>query len=226
MNVENNFPRKPEVVVVNEAEERSAENLRRLLRPAAAVIRNGGVVAYPTETVYGLGVDVSRESAISSIFTLKGRGERQPILILIPSSEDLYRYVEKVPETALALAEAFWPGGLTLVCEAKEAVSNALTAGTGKIGVRFSDNSIATELCRSVGGAITSTSANRSGSPPCTSAAQVLEAFPDGLALVVDGGSCTAREGSTVVDVTETPCRVLREGVISREALGRVVQIR
>jgi L-threonylcarbamoyladenylate synthase len=204
----------------------SRRDLERLLGPAARVLRRGGVIAYPTETVYGLGVDVASEQAIQNLFRLKGRGEGRPILILIPSAEALSRYAASVPEPARRLAAAFWPGGLTIVCKAKETVSTLLTGGTGKIGVRLSGNFTATALCRAVGGAVTSTSANRSGSPPCTNAAQVLKAFPRGLDLVIDGGMCAFDAGSTVVDVTESPCRILREGVIPREAIESTVVVR
>lgn len=221
-----NKSRKSPAVLVPVFRVESPGDLETLLGPAARVLKRGGVIAYPTETVYGLGVDVSDERAVSGLFRLKGREEGRPILILIPSVEALSRYSEGVPESARKLADAFWPGGLTLVCSAKETVSPLLTAGTGKIGVRLSGNFIATALCRAVGGAITSTSANRSGSPPCTSAAQVLKAFPSGLDMVIDGGSCASEAGSTVVDVTETPCRILRQGVIPREALEALVPIR
>jgi L-threonylcarbamoyladenylate synthase len=203
----------------------SREDLERCLRSAVRILKRGGVVAYPTETVYGLGVDVSSERAVSYLFRLKGREEGRPVLIIIPSTEALSRYAESVPESARRLASAFWPGGLTIVCRAKETVSTLLTGGTGKIGVRLSGNIIATALCRALGGAVTSTSANLSGSPPCTSASQVLKAFPSGLDLVINGGSCTAEEGSTVVDVTESPCRILREGVIPRDAIASVVPV-
>jgi L-threonylcarbamoyladenylate synthase len=203
----------------------SREDLERCLKSAVRILKRGGVVAYPTETVYGLGVDVSNERAVSFLFKLKGREEGRPVLIIIPSTEALSRYAESVSDSARRLTSKFWPGGLTIVCKAKETVSTLLTGGTGKIGVRLSGNFIATALCRALGGAVTSTSANVSGFPPCTSASQVLKAFPSGLGLVINGGWCSAEAGSTVVDVTESPCRILRQGVISREAIEAVVPV-
>lgn len=203
----------------------SREDLETCLGSAVRILRRGGVIAYPTETVYGLGVDISNDRAVSHLFELKGREAGRPVLIIIPSTEAVSRYAECVSESALRLTSRFWPGGLTIVCRAKETVSPLLTGGTGKIGVRLSANFIATALCRALGGAVTSTSANLSGFPPCTSVSQVLKAFPSGLGLVINGGSCAAESGSTVVDVTESPCRIIRQGVISREAIESVVPV-
>jgi L-threonylcarbamoyladenylate synthase len=215
------MPRQARLVPVFRAA--SYDDLGKCLGPAVRVLRRGGIVAHPTETVYGLGVDVSCDRAVSDLYRLKGREEGRPILILVPSTEAVSRYAENIPAVARKLASAFWPGGLTMVFKAKETVSPILTGGTGKIGVRLSGNFIATALCRALGGAMTSTSANRSGSPPCINAAQVLKAFPSGVSMVIDGGRCSAETGSTVVDVTESPCRILRQGVITREALESVV---
>ncbi|MFO8089275.1 MAG: L-threonylcarbamoyladenylate synthase [Desulfatiglandaceae bacterium] len=219
------FSRKGRAMFVPVVRVASREDLESCLGSAVRILRRGGVVAYPTETVYGLGVDVSNERAVSYLFQLKGREEGRPVLIIIPSTEAISRYAESVPESARRLISTFWPGELTIVCRARGTVSPLLTGGTGKIGVRLSSNFIATAICRAFGGAVTSTSANRSGSPPCTSVSQVLKVFPSGLSLVINGGSCTAEAGSTVVDVTGSPCRILRQGALSREAIESVVPV-
>jgi len=222
---EDDFSRNRRSMFVPVVRVASREDLDRCLGSAVRILNRGGVVAYPTETVYGLGVDVSNERAVSYLFRLKGREEGRPVLIIIPSAEALSRYAESISESARRLTTTFWPGGLTIVCRAKKTVSTLLTGGTGKIGVRLSGNAIATALCRALGGAVTSTSANVSGFPSCTSASQVLRAFPNGLSLVINGGSCTAEAGSTVVDITESPCRILRQGIIPRDAIASVVPV-
>lgn len=190
-----------------------------LKRGAEAILR-GGVVAFPTESFYGLGADPRDETAVRRIFRIKRRRDDHPLLILIPSREALDHYALSVPETARALMDRFWPGGLTLVFEARPALSSLLTAGTGKVGVRLSSHAVATGLCREAGTAVTGTSANYAGMPPCRNAGGVLETLGPELDLILDGGETPGGKGSTVLDVTTDPPQLIREGIVRRGDLG------
>ncbi len=196
-----------------------------LLR-AAAVILAGGAVVFPTESFYGLGVNVEDEQAIHRLFDIKKRREDHPVLILIPYREVLDQYVSHIPFTAGRLMDRFWPGGLTMVFKAGSRVSPLLTADTGKVGVRLSSHPIATGLARRAGVAITGTSANISGEPPCADAEDALSAVGKEVDLVLDAGKTPGEKGSTVLDMTVEPPRVVREGMISRELLRGCIALR
>lgn len=189
------------------------------INEAARVILAGGVVAVPTESFYGLAVNALDERAVERLLAIKKRREDHPILILIPSAEVLGRYVAQIPAVALRLMEAFWPGGLTMVFEAKPLLPFLLTGGTGKIGVRLSSHPVPSSLARAAGVAITGTSANVTGEPPCESPEEVLEALGARVDIVLDGGNTAGGKGSTVLDVTVTPPAILREGMVSRDLL-------
>ena len=194
-------------------------NFREVIQEAAQVIHGGGVVAVPTESFYGLAVHALDEKAIERLFAVKRRREDNPVLILIPSKEGLSSYVTEVYKKDRKLMERFWPGGLTMVFFAGPILPRSLTAGTGKIGVRLSSHSVPTELARAVGAPITGTSANRSGQPPCSTAEEVMEALGEDIDLILDGGKTAGGKGSTVLDVTTDPPVVVREGIVSRDAL-------
>ncbi len=187
---------------------------------AADVLLAGGVVAFPTETFYGLAVDVRNETAIKRLFTAKKRAADSPVLILVGSLEYLDQYVDDIPQAARGLIKEFWPGGLTLVFNAGPKISPLLTAGTQKIGIRLSSHPVATALARAIKAPISGTSANISGQPACRNAHEVLESFQTGVDLILDGGETPGEMGSTVLDVTDQPLKILREGVISRKQLG------
>jgi L-threonylcarbamoyladenylate synthase len=195
-------------------------NFREVIQEAAQVIHEGGVVAVPTESFYGLAVHALDEKAIGRLFAVKRRREDNPVLILIPSKEGLSSYVTEVYEKGRKLMERFWPGGLTMVFFAGPILPRSLTAGTGKIGVRLSSHPVPTELARAVGAPITGTSANRSGRPSCSTAEEVMEALGEDIDLILDGGKTAGGKGSTVLDVTTDPPVVLREGIVSRNELS------
>jgi len=195
------------------------------VRRAVRIILDGGIVAFPTESFYGLGVDAMRKDSVELLFRIKARDQGQPILILIPSLETLEQYAAAVPEVARELMEAFWPGGLTLVFEAAKRVLPILTGGTGKIGVRLSSHPVAASLARTLGHPITGTSANLSGYPPARSAGEVARSFGKQVDLILDGGGTPEGKASTVLDVTVDPPVVLREGMISsRDLAGFISQ--
>jgi L-threonylcarbamoyladenylate synthase len=196
-----------------------------VIERAATCVLSGGLVAYPTESFYGLAADATNGAAIKRLFQVKGRPLDRPVLVLISSVEMLRDYVRHIPLTALQLMDAFWPGGLTLVFEGRSKISPLLTAGTGKIGVRLSSHPVATALTRAAGVPITGTSANVSGEPACSTAKAVLMAFGDGVDLVLDGGETLGKGASTVLDMTVDPPRILREGMISRSRLEEFISL-
>lgn len=186
---------------------------------AKGMLMSGGVVAFPTESFYGLAVDPMNEQAVDLLFRIKKREPDQPILILIPALESLDVYAAEIPEIARILIKRFWPGGLTLLFRAMPCISKRLTAGTGNIGVRLSSHPVATALAQSVDSPITGTSANISGYPACRSAIEVYDYFKKGV-LILDGGETEGGKGSTILDVTVNPPRIVREGMIGTEILG------
>ena len=195
------------------------EELRNGLDRAGQIIIRGGIVAFPTESFYGLAVNASDEDAIRRLFKLKKRLDNSPVLVLIPSPEYLEEYVADVSEIALGLAGRFWPGGLTLLFKAGSGISPLLTAGTAKIGVRVSSHPVAAALTRAVGSPITGTSANISGRPGCVTAEEVYASLGKGVDLILDGGKTMGGKGSTILDVTVNPPVIIREGMISREQI-------
>ncbi|MDL2330246.1 threonylcarbamoyl-AMP synthase [Desulfosarcina sp. OttesenSCG-928-A07] len=178
---------------------------------AASILKNGGVVVFPTSGLYGLGADALCESSVQKVFSLKRRSETQPLLLLLSDIRDMDRLVRKVPEEARLLM-ALWPGRLTLVFDASDAVPPLLTGGTGKIGLRLPAHPVAKALTAAFGGPITGTSANRSGEPPAYKSADLDTALCREVDLVLDAGDLSGGFGSTVVDVTVRPVRVIREG--------------
>lgn len=195
------------------------ENLKVGLNKAVLIIRSGGLVAYPTESFYGLGVSAWNEKAIKRLFDIKKRQEDHPILLLIPTKSLLNQYVTHIPDIASQIIEEFWPGGLTLIFEANPDLPLLLTSGTGKIGLRLSSHPVATALTQAVGTAITGTSANISGQPACSNAESVRQSLGKSVDFVLDGGETEGDKGSTVMDITTDPPVILREGMVTREQL-------
>lgn len=185
----------------------------RALEAAAAVLRGGGLVAFPTETFYGLAAPALDRAAVRRVFELKGRPETKPLLVLVDSLAMAER-VGVFGPAARALAVRHWPGALTLVVRAGAGVPEEVTAGTGTIGVRVSPHPVARGLVAAFGGPVTAPSANASGGTPATTAAEVLAYFRDGLDLVLDGGRTPGGEPSTVLDTTLEPPRIVRQGVL------------
>jgi len=192
---------------------------------AVEILRSGGVVAFPTETFYGLGADISRETGIRKVFKIKSRGYHQPLLILIPSIRLLPGLALEIPASAKTLMSAFWPGGLTLVFWAAPGVNPLLTAGTGKIGIRLSSHPLATAISAALKQPITGTSANVTGSPPCRTAEETSRNLGNTVDLILDGGEAPGGLSSTLVDVTTTPPRILREGAISGDQIRAFIRV-
>ena len=194
------------------------------INQAADIIKNGGLIAYPTETVYGLGADPHNDEAVQRIFTAKGRAEDKGIILLIRGVDDLSALVRVVSPTAQILIEAFWPGPLTLVFRANRGLSPALLGGRDTIALRHSSSPIATQLLTTLGGPLTSTSANRSTEPPAHSASEVQNALGEHLDLILDGGPSDSTLPSTLVDVSTDRAILLREGAVSAQKLRAYIQ--
>ena len=182
---------------------------------AAALLRAGGMVAYPTETYYGLGVDPFNEQALARLFQVKNRPAVKPVLVLVADRQQIGLLAGEIPEAAQVLMDRFWPGPLTLVLPALASLSPLLTGGTGTVGVRLSPQPLALALLRSVGLPLTATSANRSGQEPAGTAGEVRTAFGNSVDLVLDGGSTPGKTGSTLVGVSASQITCIREGCIS-----------
>ncbi|MBQ7679493.1 MAG: threonylcarbamoyl-AMP synthase [Butyrivibrio sp.] len=197
-----------------------------LLAEAGAVIRAGGLVAFPTETVYGLGGDALNAESSRRIYAAKGRPSDNPLIVHIARREDLARVADasRIPETAWRLAEAFWPGPLTMVLWADDCIPRQTTGGLDTVAVRFPSDRIAQGLIRAGGGFIAAPSANRSGRPSPTTAAHCLEDLDGRVEMILDGGQSTIGLESTIVDLTEADgiVTILRPGYVTREALAAV----
>lgn len=185
---------------------------------ASSVVAGGGLVAFRTDTFYGVGADPFNPAALELINALKGR-DGKPILVIAADAADAGRLIAERTRTFELLAARHWPGALTLVAAARAEVPELLTAGTGTIGVRLPDDSDVRTLVRACGGLLTATSANPAGRPPARTAAEVAGYFPEGLGLVIDGGATRTELPSTVVDVTGPKPRLIREGVVTRAEL-------
>ena len=188
---------------------------REALDVAAAILSSGGLVAFPTESFYGLGADALDPRALARVFAVKGRPESKPLLVLVDSVAMVEDVVSEVPAGARALMARHWPGALTLVLKAAAHVPEKLTAGTGTIGVRMPGHPVALALVRAARLAVTAPSANPSGAEPPTTALAVRRHFEGAVDLILDGGPTAGGAGSTIADCTVWPPRVLRRGPVA-----------
>ncbi|GCE00846.1 L-threonylcarbamoyladenylate synthase [Embleya hyalina] len=193
------------------------------IEKAAGVLRGGGLVAIPTETVYGLGADAEDPAAIARIFRVKGRPPSHPLIVHIGGAEQLDEWVEDVPRAARLLAEHFWPGPLTLVLRRGPRVPLEATGGLETVAVRVPDHPVALALLSAFGGGVTAPSANRFGAVSPTTADHVRAELGDAVDFVLDGGPCEVGVESTIVDVTGDAPSILRPGGVTREDLEAVL---
>lgn len=206
-----------------------SEAVRRTIAPeapspsalarASAVLRQGGLVVFPTDTLYALGADAANQAAVERVFAVKGRNPKSPLPLLVADLTMAIQLVGDLPVTAIRLAERYWPGPLTLVVPAPGSICALLTAGTGRIGLRVPDAAIALALIRQFGGPVTGTSANRSGFRDPLDAQEVLRQLGDQVDLVLDGGPVIGGSPSTVVDVTTSPPVIVRPGPVGQEEI-------
>ncbi len=190
-----------------------------LIDEAVDMIRLGKLCAYPTETFYGLGVDVTNDQAIKHLFDVKRRDTGNPVALIVSDRDMLASIIQEIPEQALALMDVFWPGPLTILFPTNRKISTRLTTNTGKIGIRISSHPVAMALVQRLGRPLTTTSANLSGFPPSTHLRHLKNYFGDKIDLIIDSGELGPSAGSTVVDVTEEKLAVIREGVIKSDLI-------
>lgn len=190
---------------------------------AARILREGGLVGIPTETVYGLGANALDDTAVANIFIAKGRPQDNPLIIHIPEAAWLEQYCTDVPDTAWQLAERFWPGPMTMVLPRSARVSDRVTAGLDTVGIRCPGHELCREIIRLAGVPVAAPSGNTSGRPSPTTAAHMLEDMDGKIDAIVDGGPCGVGVESTIIDLTCTPPRLLRPGGITLEQLTEVL---
>jgi len=193
------------------------------IEAAASIIRRGGLLAIPTETVYGLGADGLNEAAVKGIFEAKGRPQDNPLILHVPSADWLARCCDDVPEAAYRLAETFWPGPLTMILKKKDIVPPRTTGGLDTVGMRCPDHAVTRAIIRAAGVPVAAPSANRSGRPSCTTAAHVRVDMDGRIDGIVDGGDCAVGVESTIIDLTVSPPRLLRPGGLPLERLREVL---
>lgn len=202
-----------------DAESPSAE----VIDAAGTSIRDGKLVAFPTETVYGLAADAFNLAAVERVYEVKGRPAGKPLPVQVADEEGIYRLAGEISDAAKKLIGKFFPGPLTIILPASREVPELITAGTGKIGIRMPDHKVALAMIRAAGTPIVATSANSSGNPSPNSAEEVLVDLDGKIDLLLDAGVSRLKTASTVVDVTEMPIRILRVGSITPEMIDECI---
>jgi L-threonylcarbamoyladenylate synthase len=195
------------------------------IESVADILRQGGVIGYPTETIYGIGCNALNSVAVERIYQLKNRDRRKAMILIAGDTVQVSELVTSIPEAAEKLIENFWPGPLTIVFEASSRLKEFAFGKSKTIAIRIPDSVICLELLKETGFPIVSTSANISGAPASTSAEQVEKFFGDQLEVIIDGGPSVDGVPSTVVDITKSPARVVREGAISALEINTVLEI-
>ncbi|WP_072916981.1 L-threonylcarbamoyladenylate synthase [Pseudobutyrivibrio xylanivorans] len=193
------------------------------IREASEILKKGGLVAFPTETVYGLGGDATDKEASKKIYQAKGRPSDNPLIVHIAKFEQLEQITKDLPETAKKLADAFWPGPLTMVCNKNEVIPYETTGGLDTVAVRMPNNPVALALIEESGCMIAAPSANTSGRPSPTKASHVYEDLSGKIEAILDGGTVDIGLESTIVDLTEDVVTILRPGYINMDMLREVV---
>lgn len=196
---------------------------REEVSAAAGILRHGGLVGLPTETVYGLGANGLNESAVRAIFEAKGRPQDNPLILHIPSEDWLEQFCCEIPDAAYALAERFWPGPLTMILKRREIVPNVTTGGLDTVGMRCPDHAVTLAIIEAAGVPIAAPSGNISGRPSPTCARHMIEDMDGRIDGIVDGGACGVGVESTIIDLTAAPPRLLRPGGLPLEELRAVL---
>lgn len=193
------------------------------IQRAVQLLRQGELVALPTETVYGLGADALNPDAVAKIFAAKGRPSDHPLIVHLADASQIMTWAREVPKDAIALARAFWPGPLTLILKRDESVPDLVTGGQDTVGLRVPNHPVALELLRAFGSGVAAPSANRFGRISPTTAAHVHEELGERVAMIVDGGACEVGIESTILDFSRDVPEILRPGAIGPEDIARVI---
>lgn len=199
------------------------EYQKEIIQEAGRILQSGGLVAFPTETVYGLGADALNEEAAKKIYNAKGRPSDNPLIVHIAELSALEKITDYVPENARRIAEKYWPGPLTMIFSKNGTVPYGTTGGLDSVAVRMPGSLIAREIIKAGGGYIAAPSANTSGRPSPTTAQHVAEDMDGKIEMIVDGGSVEIGVESTIVDMTVTPPMILRPGAVTEEMLTEVI---
>ena len=178
------------------------------------IIKDGGVIVFPTQYLYGLGADALNAKAVNRVFEIKQRSYDKPLLVLIPYRRDLTKLVQHVSSAAIHIMNCFWPGAVTLIFKSKDILPANLTADTDKVGIRMPQHPVSLALSKAVRGPITATSANITGGSGCSTVSDINPRISDKVDLILDAGPLKGGIGSTIVDVTVDPPIILREGAI------------
>ena len=193
------------------------------LKQAAEILKRGGLLGIPTETVYGLGANGLNAEAVARIFRAKGRPQDNPLILHIPDVGWLERYCQNIPQTAYALANAYWPGPLTMILQRKPVVPDFVTAGLETVGVRCPSHALCRKIIAAADVPVAAPSGNTSGRPSPTTAVHMLEDMDGKIDAIMEGGPCAVGVESTIIDLTCQPPRLLRPGGITLEQLGSVL---
>jgi len=194
------------------------------IRKAAAILRRGGLVAFPTETVYGLGADAENETAMRALFAAKGRPADHPVIVHLADASLVDQFAIEVPDAARKLAAAFWPGPMTLVLRRRARIGDLVTGGLETVGLRVPGHPVAHALLTEFGGPIAAPSANRFGRVSCTRAEHVVAELGDRVELILDGGECKVGVESTIIDVSGKQPAILRPGAVTAEQVAAVLK--
>lgn len=187
-------------------------------------LRQGQVICYPTETIYGLGADVLNKRAVKRIYDLKSRDYGLPISILVSDFKMMREFVAEVPERALSLMRKYWPGPMTICLPASQKLPKGLLSNTNKVGIRISSHPIAAAIVERFGSPVTTTSANLTDFPPSLNVKHVQKYFGVKIPCIVDGGECDPSKGSTVIDIGEDTMRIIREGAVPADEVIKCFQ--
>ena len=188
-------------------------NLNKI-RDVASAITDGQIVAFPTDTIYGMGCDVFNEEAVKELYKIKGRPTNKPVNVLISSVDQVYDLAKNIKPLFFTLADKFWPGALTIIVEKNSTVNDTVTSGQSTVGIRFPDNLIVQELINITHTPLATTSANLSEEPSATKAKEVLNYFNGKIPYIIDGGKVNIGQSSTIVDISSKPPRIVRQGAI------------
>ncbi len=196
-----------------------------LVRKAATILQRGGVIGYPTETVYGLGCNAYDQAAVERIYELKGRPRNRALILIAADSMQVRELTESIPDAAEKLIDAFWPGPVTIIFKSSQWLKAKCPTAADTVAVRIPNSPLCLELIKQCGFPMVSTSANLSGRPPATTAEQVAEIFGDRLDLIIDGGPSPESVPSTVIDAVHEPPKVVRQGAVSALEIRSILDL-